>query len=195
VNGPRRVPRARVASAVLAVLLVTVAAIGYRVSDPDSENELIRAPLDQTVGFGSGTVRVSDVRVGTTVQSGDHVWQTRGVFVVVNVALAARGRDSLLISDTRVLSRSGVTYRTGIGAQVIKADPGFEVSQNYVFEVDPQRMDDLVLEVWDKGVTFRYYQRTQTPLGITRANMAQWAQAGAGRRVVVARDQATTVLP
>lgn len=194
-SGPRLVERSRVASAVLAVLLVTVAALGYRLSEPDGENELVRAPLDQTVAYASGTVRVSDVRVGTTVREGDHEWRTLGLFVVVGVTLSAGGRDGLLISDTQLRTRSGATYSNVVGSQVIKADPGFETSQDYVFEVDPQRMDDLTLEVWRKGVTYRYYERLQTPLGITRANVEQWRQAGAGRLLVVPRDAVTTALP
>jgi hypothetical protein len=192
---PRTVARSRVASTVLAIVLVTVAAIGYRLTDLKSENELVRAPLDQVVAYGGGGVRVSDVRVATTLRQGDDVISTKGLFVVVNVALQGTGRDSLLVSDNRLVTRNGATYRSVFVGLVIKTDPGFETARDYVFEVDPHRVDGLTLELWDKGVTYRYYERTQTPLGITADNAAQWVQAGAGRTVVVPSDDVVRGLP
>ena len=76
----------------------------------------------------------------------------------------------------------------------IKADPGFETARDLVFEVDPARIDDLTLELWDQGLVYRYYQRTQTPLGITAANAGAWVEAGTGRSVVAVRDDVTTGL-
>lgn len=195
-TGPRTVERSRVASAVLAVLLVTVAALGYRLSSPDSEDDLVRTPLDSAVAYQSGTVRVTDVRVGTTLQRGDDRLQTPGLFVVVRVVVQASGRDGVLVSSCQLRTRSGATYdEASVANHVIKVDPGFETSRDYAFEVDPARIDDLTFELWNKGTVFRYYERVQTPLGITAANAAQWARAGAGRTLVLSGDDVVRGLP
>ncbi|SEP80832.1 hypothetical protein [Microlunatus flavus] len=190
------VSRTRLASVVLAVVLVTLAAVAYRVTDSESRYELVPAPLDTDVSYESGSLRVSDVRVADQIQLGRAFLRTQGMFVVVHVTLSASGRDSLLISDTRVLSSSGTTYASALSlGQVTKAEPGFETSRDYVFEVDPTRIDDLTLEVWNVGVLAAYYERTRTPLGITAGNAARWAEAGRGRTVPVPTDEVTRALP
>ncbi|GAA3566706.1 hypothetical protein GCM10022197_23390 [Microlunatus spumicola] len=190
------IARSRVVAAVLATLLVTVAAIAYRLSEPPNEYELVRVPLDQVTAYGSGQVRVSDVRVATEVREGDERYRTNGLFVVVNVAVRATGRDRLAAASSHLLAQGGVTYLPAfsLGASV-RADPGFETARDLVYEVDPARIDDLTLELWDQGLVFRYYQRTRTPLGITSANARSWVEAGTGRSVVVVRDDVTRALP
>jgi hypothetical protein len=187
------IARSRVVAAVLAILLVTVAAIAYRLSDPDTDYQLIRAPLDQTTAYQSGRLKVSDVRVGSEITEGDDHYQTHGLFVVVNVAAQATGRDSVAVADSR-LRAQGVTYLPAFDT-VVTAEPGFESSRDLVYEVDPARLDDLTLELWQQGFVYRYYQRTQTPLGVTPGNAAQWVAAGTGRTVVVANDDLTKALP
>lgn len=190
------IARSRVVAAVLATLLVTVAAIAYRLSEPPNEYEVVRVPLDQVSAYGSGQVRVSDVRVATEVREGDERHRTDGLFVVVNVAVQATGRDRLAAASSHLLAQGGVTYlpASSLGASV-RADPGFETARDIVYEVDPARIDDLTLELWDSGLVFRYYQRTRTPLGITPANARSWVEAGSGRSVVVVRDDVTRALP
>ena len=191
-SGPRVVARSRVAAAVLAVLLVTVASIGYRLSDPVSDYQLLRAPLGQSVAYQSGTVRVSDVRVGTTLQQGDDRLPTTGMFVVVNVAVQARQDADVVVADARLLASGGASYLPAFLLQsTVSADPGFETSRDLVFEVDPARIGDLTLELWDSGVVYRYYQRTRTPLGITDANVDRWVQAAHGRVLDVPDEDVT----
>ena len=187
--------RSRLVRAVLAILLVTVAAVAQHLSDPDSSYELVRAPLEQPTAYGSGQVRVSDVRVGTEVREGDSRYSTQGLYLVVNVAVRATGRDAVTTASSQLRAEGGVTYlpTLGLGATVT-AEPGFETARDLVFEVDPARIDDLTLELWDQGLVYRYYQRTQTPLGITAGNARQWVEAGAGRSVVAVRDDVTTGL-
>ena len=185
-SGPRVVARSRVAAAVLAVLLVAVASIGYRLSDPVSDYQLLRAPLGQSVAYQSGTVRVSDVRVGTTLQQGDDRLPTTGMFVVVNVAVQARQDADVVVADARLLASGGASYLPAFLLQsTVSADPGFETSRDLVFEVDP------ALELWDSGVVYRYYQRTRTPLGITDANVDRWVQAAHGRVLDVPDEDVT----
>ena len=188
------IARSRVVAAVLAILLVTAAAIAYRLSDPDTDSELVRAPLDEPTSFQTGQVRVSDVRVGSTISQGDDRHSTSGLFVVVSVAVRAVGRDAVSVPSSQLLSEEGVTYLPASSLSV-RADPGFETSRDLVFEVDPSRIDDLTLELWNQGLTYRYYERTQTPLGITSANARRWVEAGQGRTVVVQRSEVTRALP
>lgn len=181
--------RARLVSAILAILLVTVAALAQRVSDPDRSSEVVRTPLDQATAYESGQVRVSDVRVGTEVRDGDSRYPTQGLFVVVNVAVRATGRDAVRVADSQLRAGDGVTYLPAFSlGSSVTAEPGFETARDLVYEVDPTRIDDLTLELWDRGLVYRYYQRTQTPLGITAANARRWAEAGTGRSVVATRD-------
>ena len=187
--------RARLVSAVLAILLVTVAAVADRLSNPDQDSELVRAPLEQATAYGSGEVRVSDVRVATEVREGEDAFATQGLYVVVNVAVRATGRDEVSAPSSRLLAAGGVTYLPAFGlGSSVRAVPGFETARDLVFEVDPARIDDLTLELWDSGLVYRYYQRTRTPLGITAGNAGAWAEAGAGRSVVAVRDDVTTAL-
>ena len=189
------IARSRVAAAILAILLVTVAAVALRLSAVDTDSELVRVPLDQATSYESGQVRVSDVRVGTEVRLGEDRFPTQGLFVVVNVAVRATGRDPVVTASARLLTQGGVTYLPTFAAgTTVRAVPGFETALDLVFEVDPARIDGLTLELWDQGPVYRYYQRTQTPLGITAANAGEWADAGAGRSVVVVRDGVTTAL-
>ena len=188
--------RARLASVVLAVLLVTVAAIGHRLSTTISDVELVRAPLDRATAYDGGHVLVTDVRVGTEVQQGTDTLTTTGLFVVVHVAVQATGRDRAAVTSARLRAEDGVTYLPALGgATSVRAEAGFEDARDLVFEVDPARIDDLTLELWDQGLVYRYYQRTQTPLGITAANARRWVEAGAGRPVTVSSAHVTTALP
>ncbi|SDV01653.1 hypothetical protein SAMN04488544_3513 [Microlunatus sagamiharensis] len=199
-TGPRTVGRSRVVGVVLAILLVTLAAVAYRLSDPGASeqyasSDLVRAPLDVATGYQSGRVVVSDVRVASELTEGDDTFRTEGLFVVVHLAVQAPGRDEVTVSGSRLLSREGTTYRPAFSLGTItKAEPGFETSRDLVFEVDPARIDGLTLELWDQGLTYRYFDRTQTPLGITAANAAQWREAGTGRTVEVLRDDLVQAL-
>ncbi|HEY0237993.1 MAG TPA: hypothetical protein VGC37_05070 [Friedmanniella sp.] len=187
--------RARLISTLLAILLVTVAAIAYRLSDQISDSQLVRAPLDRPTSYESGQVRVSDVRVATELREGDDRFPTAGLFVVVHVAVRATARDTVGAASSQLRTAGGVTYLPTFGSgSGVRALPGFETARDLVFEVDPARIGGLTLELWDQGTVYRYYQRTQTPLGITPGNAPQWAAAGAGRSVVVVRDDVTTAL-
>ena len=186
------IARSRVVATVFAILLVTVAALASRLSDPDSDFQLVRVPLDQTTAYSGGQLRVSDVRVGSEIVEGDDHYQTRGLFVVVNVTAQATGRAAVGVGDTQ-LRADGVTYLSAFD-RAVRAEPGFETSRDLVYEVDPARLDDLTVELWDQGFIYRYYQRTQTPLGITRANARQWAEAGAARSLTITDSGVTKAL-
>ena len=76
------IARSRMVSAVLAILLVTVAAVALRLSAVDTDSDLVRVPLDQATAYQSGQVRVSDVRVGTEIRLGDDRHTTQGLSLI-----------------------------------------------------------------------------------------------------------------
>ena len=184
--------RSRLVAAVLTILLVTVAAVAEHLSEVSSSYEVVRTPLERTTAYESGEVLVSDVRVGTEVREGESRYPTQGLFVVVHVAVRATGRSDVSVPSSQLRAEGGLTYLPA-SSSIIKADPGFETARDVVFEVDPARIDDLTLELWDQGLTYRYYQRTQTPLGITGTNAKAWVEAGTGRSVVAVRDVTTAI--
>lgn len=194
-SGPRVVARSRVAGAVLAVLLVTVAAVADRLSDPDSDYQLVSAPLGSTVAYESGRLQVSDVRVGSEVDEGTDQHLTKGLFVVVSVTLQATGNDDVTVGNSQLLAEGGMTYLPAFSLEdTLTAHPGFEASRDLVYEVDPTRITDLTLETWNSGFVYRYYQRNRTTLGITAANAGRWAAAGAGQTVTTSHDALTKAL-
>ena len=193
-KAPRVISRSRLAGIVLAILLVTVAAVADRLSDPDNDYQLVSVPLDATVSYASGGLRVSDVRVGSEVDQGTERHLTKGLFVIVNVAVQGTGRDDVTIGNSQLLADGGMTYLPALSGDVVTAHPGFETSRDLVYEVDPARITRLTLETWNSGIVYRYYQRNRTPLGITAANAQRWAEAGHDQVVQVAVDESTRAL-
>jgi hypothetical protein len=180
----RTVPRSQVVSVLLAVVLLTLAAVGYRLSDDDRDFSVVRGGYGEFAGLGSGTVRVDDVRVGTRLVagSGDPI-PTDGLFVVLRVTVRDAGRDALRLNNFRLLAEDTTYAPTGsLGA--VAADPGFEGSGDVAFEVAPDRMTDLTLEAWStQGFVVAYGERLRVHLGITAENEAAWRDAGQDRRV------------
>lgn len=195
-NRPRRVARSRVVSAVTFVLLVTVAMIGYRLSDPSRQSyELLTTQLDRPVAFAAGRVVVSDVRIASELKRREVVTTTPGAFVVVRVGVQATGREKVTVADTE-LHVGGRTYAPVETLGVaITADPGFESSDDVAFEVDPGDLSGMTLQVWNSGFITRYEQRVQTSLGVTPANAERWARAGRQGRVSVGSQAETRALP
>jgi hypothetical protein len=194
-RGRRTVARSRVLAAVVSVLLVTVAMVAYRLSEPRTRYDLSTAQLDQPVSFGSGRVMVSEVRTGQALHKGDEVTSSVGLFVVVRVTVQATGRDKITVADSQ-LQAGGRTYTpVETTTFLVSADPGFQSSDDVAFEVDPGSLAGATLTVWDGGFVTRYEQRVQAPLGITSANAERWATAGRESEVTLASQPETRALP
>ena len=180
----RTVLRSKVVSVLLTVALLTLAAVGYRLSDDDQDFSVVRGGYGAFTGLGSGAVRVDDVRVGTRLVAGsDDPIPTGGLFVVLHVTVRDTGRDALRLNNFRLLAENTTYEPTGsLGA--VAADPGFEGSADVAFEVAPDRMTDLTLEAWStQGFVAAYGERLRVYLGITAENEAAWRDAGQDRRV------------
>jgi len=194
-RGWRTVARSRVLAAAVSVLLVAVAMIAYRLSEPRLRYDLSTAQLDQPVAFGSGRVVVSEVRTARALHERDEVTTSVGLFVVVRVTVQATGRDKVAVADSQ-LQAAGRTYtpvETTTG--LVSAPPGFQSSDDIAFEVDPGGLAGATLTVWDGGFVTRYEQRVQAPLGITSANAERWAAAGRESEVTLTSQPDTRALP
>ena len=183
----RSVPRSKVVSVLLAVALLTLAAVGYRLSDDDRDFSVVRGRYGEFAPLDAGSVRVDDVRVGTRLVagSGDPV-STAGLFVVLRVTVRAPGREDLPLNHFSLLAQ-GTTYAPVGALTAVSADPGFEGSGDVAFEVAPDRMTNLTLEAWStQGFVVAYGERLRVHLGVTAENADAWRQAGQDRRVVTA---------
>ena len=178
--------RTRLVAAVLTILLVTVAAIAEHLSEVSSSYELVRTPLEQATAYESGQVRVSDVRVATEVPPGRGALPDPGPL---------RRRERRRAGD-RPRRRDGREQPAAGGGRPhllphVQREhhgrPGLRDRPRRRLRGRPTHIDDLTLELWDQGLTYRYYQRTRTPLGITAANAHAWPEAGTGRSVVAVR--------
>ena len=188
----RTVPRAKVLSLLVAVVLLTLATVGYRLSDDDADFAVVRGHYGGFTSLDPGSVRVDDVRLGTRLVAGtgDPV-PTPGLFVVLRVTVRAPGRDGLPLNHFALLAQD--TSYAPVGAlTAVSADPGFEVSGDVAFEVAPDRITDLTLEAWStQGFVVAYSERLRVHLGVTAENAEAWRQAGQDRRVTAATTVVT----
>ena len=169
----------------VAIALVVLAAIGLRLSEGEDDGnfKIVRGILGEPVVINGGTVTASDVRVGTSLSDQDDLYATTaGLFVVVQVDVAATGAETLPPASTRVLSRDR-RYDNFSHLSTGKAEPGFVSSIDAVFEVDPADLADLTLELYPLELVSGYTQHIRIHLGITRDNAEQWRAAGQNQAI------------
>lgn len=178
----RWVSRAKLHSVVAGLALVTVAAVGYRLSVPE-DFAVVRGDLGEPASYADGEVVVDDVRVGTVLLTSlEDRLTTPGMYVVVRVAARATGQETLPLNHLQ-LRAEGVTYLSGED-ESLRPAPGFEESRDVQFEVDPAHIDDLTLEAWGtQGFVEGYSEHVRVPLGITSGNADAWRRAAQGTQV------------
>ncbi len=175
--------------------LIVASAAGYRLSAPQLDYQVVRGQLDEFHRYNEGSAKVSDVRVATSLERGDATIDTLGIFVVVRLTVQAPNEVEVHIQNTQLLARGGTTYEAFDTGEQVFADPGFETTREVAFEVSPERIDDLTVQVWDSKIVDGYHQRLRVHLGITEGNAAQWVQAAQGQLVEVEQSDATRGLP
>ena len=187
-----RLRRTGVIGVVLAIVMVTVAAVGLRLSeigvgnDQNRAYEVIRGQLGRPVAIDGGTVEVTKVRVGTAyLESGDPK-PSPGMMVVVTVSTSNAGKVKLQLANLALLTadRSYDGFPTTSGPTV---DPGFVQTDDLAFEVDPSQIDDLTLQLYHSEVVTGYVARAQIHLGITPGNADAWRAAAKNQTVEIAR--------
>ncbi len=170
--------RSKVLAVLLALLSVAVMAAALRVSEDRLEFQVVQGMAGQTLAVRSGELSAGNVRVGTRlVRDGAVLSETQGLYVAVEVRLAATGNRDITLTDPKLLTSDGRTYNT-FDSSLLKAVSGFRVVNDAVFEVDPAHLDDLTVELWEGELVHGYQQRSRIHLGITPSNAEQWRAAG-----------------
>ena len=191
-----RLRRSRLVALLVAIACVTLAATAVRVSEARADYDVVRGRLGAPARVQDGELSVDRVRVGTQLtRNGAVVDTTPGMFVVVHVIGAATGVRTLRYTDSRLLTAGSQVYDAYGLSSSVAAPPGFASAVDFLFEVDPARIDDLTLEVWQPEIIHGYQSRVQVHLGITGDNAEQWRAAGAGQVVEVDVDASTRALP
>lgn len=169
--------RSRLLTGLVTLACVVVAAVGVRATEPADE-QIVDGTIDQPVSVREGDVTVDDVRYGTyLLRDGDVSARTPGLFVVVHVSAEAPGRAPLALGRSQLTSGDRV-YLPYSSLSGVRAVPGFRSQVDVVFEVDPQRIDDLTLELWPGEIITGYHQRIRVPLGVTAGRADQVRAAG-----------------
>lgn len=170
----------------VALCCVVVSSVGLQVSDRPDDIQNISGARNEPIGFGDGTVTVGDVRVGQALDRFDQVTHTAGMFVVVQVSLWARGNSTLSLGSIKL--RSGDRTYDSYESASMRIEPGFEQTSDVTFEVDPQRIDGLTLQLSQAEIVSGYHQQLLVQLGITPENAQAWRDASVGQVLVAAPD-------
>ena len=180
--------RSRLVRILVAIALVSLAAVGLRLSEGDEDFEVVRGVIGTPVTLRDGTVTVTEVRVGTALSREGEVYaETPAVFLVVGTEIAATGPRKLPGYNSRVLVGSR-RYDSLSGSNIGNVPPGFSSAQDLVFEVDPAVLADLTLELAPTELLTAYPEHARIHLGITEDNADAWRAAGRDQ-VIETRDQ------
>lgn len=196
-SAPTAVPtrrRSRLWTALVTLCCIALAAAAIRASEPDDKFQVIRGSLGAPSELNGGTVTVDRLRVGHALsEDGLDSARTAGMFVVVRVTAAAPGQRAIEVSESQVASEDRI-YHPYFGLASVHAQPGFRSAADLVFEVDPVRIADLTLELWQTEVFVGYPQHVRVPLGITAANAGTFANTARTATVSVSRFDTTSTL-
>lgn len=187
------VERSKILAVVVALACVIVAAVGLKVSEPPGDFEDVPGLIGQPVPLGTSEVIVNKIKVGTTLErNGEVEAETTGAFVVVNLTLQAPEEKTIL---SQFEMASGQRLYALYASNNISAVPGFQTTNDFVFEVDPQQIDDLTLRIWQMEVVSGYRERAVIHLGITPENAEKWRESAKNRVLEVQTTQDTRVIP
>ena len=180
--------RSRLIRVLVAIALVSLAAVGLRLSEGDEDFEVVRGVVGTPLVLRDGTLTATEVRVGTALsREGEVYLDTPGLFVVVQTEAAATGPRALPGYNARVLTGSR-RYDALSGSTIGNVPPGFASTQDLVFEVDPAALADLTLELAPAELLTAYPEHARIHLGITPDNAEAWRAAGRDQ-VVETHDQ------
>lgn len=185
----------KVFAVLLALLCVGLMAAALRVSDSAGDYQVVQGTVGQPVAVRGGHLSADQVRVATALsREGEITGETPGLFVVVQVRITATGNRDISLTTPQLLTSDGRTY-VPYSSNLLKAVSGFQTTADVVFEVDPSRMNDLTLQLWEGETVFQYPQRARIHLGITPANADQWRAAGRDQTLEPRRSELTEALP
>jgi len=163
-----------------ALACIVVAAVALQVSEPPSDRtQNVTGVRNEPVSYGDGSVTLGSVRVGQGLDHFGGVSRTVGMFLTVDVTLSAEGNRVLSLGQFQLLSGDRVYDDYSVAG--LRVQPGFAERTTVAFEVDPQRIDDLVLQVGRGEVVSGYHQQLRVHLGITPENADAWRRASVGQ--------------
>ncbi|GAA2093975.1 hypothetical protein GCM10009841_04090 [Microlunatus panaciterrae] len=172
--------RAKIVSVLVAFACVVIAAIGLKVSEPAEDFDDINGTIGRPVRINGADLLVTRVQTGTRIaHRGEVAATTAGMFVVVRVVLRAPDQSAALSGAELASGKRVYASYTSLGS--LRAEAGFEQQADLVFEVDPARIDDLTLRIWQREIVHGISQRALVTLGITRSNAEQWRTGAADR--------------
>lgn len=187
------IERSKFLALLIAFACVIVAAVGLKVSEPETEFDDNISVIGQPVPMGTSSLIVNKIKTGTTLErNGEVEAETEGIFVVVNLTLQSHEQKTVL---TGFEMTSGDRTYGLFASNNISAPPGYQTTNDFVFEVDPQEIDNLALRMWQAGFVSGYQERAVVHLGITPDNAEQWRASAANRVLEVQTTQDTRVIP
>ncbi len=164
--------RSRVVAALLALACILVAAAGLKLSEPDTSGvDYVTVP-GRPVEIDGAELTVTHVQAGSKITVGGDSAQTPGLFIVVTARLAAPGAK-LTLRDPTVVG-GGRTY-SDYTVQPLAAEAGFVSTCDWAFEVDPDHLAGLRLQVTEGEIIRGVPARAVVDLGVTTTNQARWA--------------------
>lgn len=184
--------RSKLVAVFVALLSVTVATIGVKISEPP-EFESSRGTVGETVDFSGGELTIDKVQVGTQLNDeGEEAVTTKGLFFSVQVTVAAP-RDKTIASRAKLISGE-YEYESYQTINIITAEPGYQTTNEWFFEVDPAHIDDLTLEVWQFEPLSGFQEHAVIDLGISARNADQWREAGDGQVIEMLQGEVIEVI-
>ncbi len=190
----------RLIAALLALACILVAAVGLKLSEPDTGSIDTITAVGETVTLNGAELTITRVRSGSVVRFGAaddpeaETVKTSGLFLVVTARLAAPHLAATVgAAGSVTLSEGDRTYANATD-QVLSADAGFESTADFVFEVDPDRLAGIRANVKQGEIISGLSSRAVVDLGITSANVAQW-RGTEGRTVDVEQYPSTQAIP
>ena len=178
----------RLTSLALAVACVAASTAGVRFTDREHDMEIIRGRVGQSLHVRGGEVEVTDVRFGTALaERGEVTDHTNGMFVVVTFQVSNTSNEDLRLTESKLLSHDRTYSRFGISGGPSVA-PGFRTSSDVAYEVDPSRINDLTVDLYQPELIGGYAQHIRVGLGVTAATADRWRASGQGTVVEIAED-------
>ncbi len=192
----QQLQRSKVLAVIVVLACVLVATVGLRVSDPGDENfRAVKGELGTMLKIDGVELTISDVRVGQLIADGEEIQsRTTGMFVLIRVELANPDTlENYVLNHAQLLSGKRIYDPYG-SLTNIAAEPGYLARSDFLFEVDPQQIDGLTLQIWNQGIVSGYHDRARIHLGITAGNAEQWRQAAKDGLIIKQSFTQTEVL-
>lgn len=183
----------RLASVLLAIGCVAVATVGLRSTQPDVDArdynvQIVPGRVGQAVHIRGGELEVTNVRFGSALaEYGEVSDRTAGMFVVLTIEASDTGTKDLQLTDSRLFSHE-ITYDSYGFPGGPLVNPGFRSTLDVAFEVDPDLIDDLTLDIYQSQLISGYAQHARISLGITAETAERWRASGRGRTLEVGKE-------